>query len=218
MRNRSAIWIFTVLLFLACLYQLSFSWVTRSFEGEINKEAVAKCDTVLEDILSEGVSYVVDDTLTYENDIDFNTETIKEKTKLKLISDIEQEILLKKADEAIYPFINLTYQSCKDQELGLGLDLQGGMSVTLEVAIYDLVRNLAGNSRQPSFQEPFLAALKSYKANEDFKDASGNDFISLFANHHEALYPGERMKWFNVTNKDEFDIEWSNDKIIERLK
>ena len=135
--------------------------------------------SVLEDILSEGVSYVVDDTLTYENDIDANTETIKEKTKLKLISDIEQEILLKKADEAIYPFINLTYQSCKDQELGLGLDLQGGMSVTLEVAIYDLVRNLAGNSRQPSFQEPFLAALKSYKANEDFKDASGNDFISL---------------------------------------
>jgi SecD/SecF fusion protein len=218
MRNRSAIWIFTVLLFLACLYQLSFSWVTRSFEGEINKEAVAKCDTVLEDILSEGVSYVVDDTLTYENDIDLNTETIKEKTKLKLISDIEQEILLKKADEAIYPFINLTYQSCKDQELGLGLDLQGGMSVTLEVAIYDLVRNLAGNSRQPSFQEPFLAALKSYKANEDFQDASGNDFISLFANHHEALYPGERMKWFNVTNKDEFEIEWGNDKIIERLK
>ena len=218
MRNRSAIWIFTVLLFLACLYQLSFSWVTRSFEGEINKEAVAKCDTVLEDILSEGVSYVVDDTLTYENDIDFNTETIKEKTKLKLISDIEQEILLKKSDEAIYPFINLTYQSCKDQELGLGLDLQGGMSVTLEVAIYDLVRNLAGNSRQPSFQEPFLAALKSYKANEDFQDASGNDFISLFANHHEALYPGERMKWFNVTNKDEFDIEWGNDKIVERLK
>ena len=218
MRNRSAIWIFTVLLFLACLYQLSFSWVTRSFEGEINKEAVAKCDTVLEDILSEGVSYVVDDTLTYENDIDLNTETIKEKTKLKLISDIEQEILLKKSDEAIYPFINLTYQSCKDQELGLGLDLQGGMSVTLEVAIYDLVRNLAGNSRQPSFQEPFLAALKSYKANEDFQDASGNDFISLFANHHEALYPGERMKWFNVTNKDEFDIEWGNDKIVERLK
>ncbi len=228
MRNRSAIWIFTVLLFLACLYQLSFSWVTRSFEDEVKQDAIAKCDTVLENILTNGVSYINNDTLTYENDIEVDTliengnytynEHITEKTKLKLIANFEQEILANKADDAIYPFINLSYQSCKDQELGLGLDLQGGMSVTLEVAIYDLVRNLAGNSRQPSFQEPFLAALSSYKANEDFQDASGSDFISLFAQHHDALYSGERMKWFNVANKDEFKIEWSNDKIIEKLK
>ena len=227
MRNRSAIWIFTVLLFLACLYQLSFSWEIRSFEDKVKQEAIAKCDSVLDDILTDGVGYVVNDTLTYENDIEIDTiiengdyvykESISEKTKLKAIASFEQEILSQKADEVIY-LNTLTYQRCKDQELGLGLDLQGGMSVTLEVAIYDLVRNLAGNSRQPSFQEPFLAALKSYKANEDFKDASGNDFISLFAKHHEALYPGERMKWFNVTNKDEFDIEWGNDKIVERLK
>ena len=36
MRNRSAIWVFTILLFLACLYQLSFSWVTKSFETDIH--------------------------------------------------------------------------------------------------------------------------------------------------------------------------------------
>ncbi|MDG2343067.1 MAG: protein translocase subunit SecDF [Flavobacteriales bacterium] len=227
MRNRSAIWIFTVLLFLACLYQLSFSWVVRSFEDEVKQEAIAECDTVLYNILENGVGYVVDDTLTYENHIVIDTiienddtlfvESITEKTKIKSIARFEQVILDNNRDEKI--FLNtLSYQSCKDQELGLGLDLQGGMSVTLEVAIYDLVRNLAGNSRQLSFQEPFLAALKSYKANEDFKDASGNDFISLFAKHHEALYPGERMKWFNVTNKEEFEIEWTNNEIIEKLK
>ena len=127
MRNRSAIWIFTVLLFLACLYQISFSWVTRSFEDEVRQEAIAKCDTVLDNILTDGVGYVVNDTLTYENDIEIDTviengdyaykESISEKTKLKSIASFEQEILSKKGDEAIYPFINLSYQSCKDQKV-----------------------------------------------------------------------------------------------------
>ena len=39
MQNKSAIWVFTILLVLACLYQLSFSWVTKSFEGDVHQEA-----------------------------------------------------------------------------------------------------------------------------------------------------------------------------------
>ena len=46
MRNRSAIWIFTILLFLACLYQLSFSWVTKSFESNISDLAEKKYDSI----------------------------------------------------------------------------------------------------------------------------------------------------------------------------
>ena len=46
MQNKSAIWVFTILLVLACLYQLSFSWVTRSFEGNIHSEAQRVCDTI----------------------------------------------------------------------------------------------------------------------------------------------------------------------------
>ena len=46
MRNRSAIWIFTILLSLACLYQLSFSWVTRAFESDVHELAEQKYDSL----------------------------------------------------------------------------------------------------------------------------------------------------------------------------
>ena len=65
----------------------------------------------------------------------------------------------------------MDYQRCKDQELGLGLDLQGGMSVTLEVSIEDLVRNFAGNSSSGS-------QLDASKLSSDYcetKASSGSD-------------------------------------------
>ena len=51
MRNRSAIWVFTILLFFACLYQLSFSWVTRSFESDVNDQAVGKFDSLTQNAI-----------------------------------------------------------------------------------------------------------------------------------------------------------------------
>ena len=132
MRNRSAIWIFTILLFLACLYQLSFSWVTKSFESNISDLAEKKYDS----ISNEAVNFVINgDTLIIGSD----------KQKQQIISFYEQKLLAENANKPTYPLIDLDYQRCKDQELGLGLDLQGGMSVTLEVSIEDLVRNFAGN-------------------------------------------------------------------------
>ena len=65
MRNRSAIWVFTVLLFLACLYQLSFSWVTKSFESDIRDLAETKYDS----IANEAIEFTInDDTLIIGSD------------------------------------------------------------------------------------------------------------------------------------------------------
>ena len=111
MRNRSAIWIFTILLFLACLYQLSFSWVTKSFESDIHDLAETKYDS----LSNEAVEFVINgDTLVIGPD----------KEKQQIISFYEQKLLAEKADQPTYPVIDLDYQRCKDQELGLGLDLQ----------------------------------------------------------------------------------------------
>ena len=130
MRNRSAIWVFTILLFLACLYQLSFSWVIKSFETEIYDLAEEKYDS----LYNEAGKFVINgDTLILGGD----------KEKQKIVSYFEQKLLAENRNQPIYPVLDLDYQRCKDQELGLGLDLQGGMSVTLEVSIEDLVRNFA---------------------------------------------------------------------------
>ena len=176
MRNRSAIWIFTILLFLACLYQLSFSWVTKSFESDIHDLAEMKYDS----LSNEAVEFVINgDTLVIGPD----------KEKQQIISFYEQKLLAEKADQPTYPVIDLDYQRCKDQELGLGLDLQGGMSVTLEVSIEDLVKNFAGNSSKISFKNPFNSALKDFKEGTTSLDADNDDFIGLFYAHYKSIIP-----------------------------
>ena len=213
MRNRSAIWVFTILLFLACLYQLSFSWVTKSFETDIHDLAEQKYDS----LSNEAVEFVINgDTLVIGAD----------KEKQQIISYYEQKLLAENRDKPTYPILDLDYQRCKDQELGLGLDLQGGMSVTLEVSIEDLVKNFAGNSSKISFKNPFNAALKDFKEGSTTVDSDNDDFIGLFYAHYKELYPkNPPMIFFSNGLKDYMDINSvektaanKNDQIIQTLR
>jgi len=213
MRNRSAIWVFTILLFLACLYQLSFSWVIKSFETEIYDLAEEKYDS----LYNEAGKFVINgDTLILGGD----------KEKQKIVSYFEQKLLAENRNQPIYPVLDLDYQRCKDQELGLGLDLQGGMSVTLEVSIEDLVRNFAGNSSKISFKTPFNAALKDFEKGSNNVGSDNNDFIGLFYAHYKSLYPkNPPMIFFSNGLKDYMDINSvektsanKNDQIIQTLK
>ena len=213
MRNRSAIWVFTILLFLACLYQLSFSWVIKSFETEIYDLAEEKYDS----LYNEAGKFIINgDTLILGGD----------KEKQKIVSYFEQKLLAENRNQPIYPVLDLDYQRCKDQELGLGLDLQGGMSVTLEVSIEDLVRNFAGNSSKISFKTPFNAALKDIEKGSNNLGSDNNDFIGLFYAHYKSLYPkNPPMSFFSNGLKDYMDISSlektsanKNDQIIQTLK
>ena len=213
MRNRSAIWVFTILLFLACLYQLSFSWVTKSFETDIYNLAEQKYDS----LSNEAVEFVINgDTLVIGGD----------KEKQQIVSYYEQKLLAENRDQPTYPILDLDYQRCKDQELGLGLDLQGGMSVTLEVSIEDLVKNFAGNSSKISFKNPFNAALKDFKEGSTTVDSDNDDFIGLFYSHYKELYPkNPPMIFFSNGLKDYMDINSvektaanKNDQIIQTLR
>ena len=211
MRNRSAIWVFTILLFLACLYQLSFSWVTRSFESDVNDQAVEKFDSLTQN----AIPYFTlnGDTLI----VDGNSK----KEKQQIVSYYEQKLLSDQSDAPVYPVIDLDYQRCKDQELGLGLDLQGGMSVTLEVSIEDLVKNFAkASAKKPSFRKPYHAALEDYRMGESTVNAPSDDFIGLFAAHYKNMYGEEPMTFFTVGLKDYLDKNSSknNTEIIAKLR
>ena len=211
MRNRSAIWVFTILLFLACLYQLSFSWVTRSFESDVNDQAVEKFDSLTQNAIPYFT--INGDTLI----VDGNSK----KEKQQIVSYYEQKLLSDQSDAPVYPVIDLDYQRCKDQELGLGLDLQGGMSVTLEVSIEDLVKNFAkASAKKPSFRKPYDAALRDYRMGESTVDAPSDDFIGLFAAHYKNLYGDEPMTFFTDGLKDYLDKNSSknNVNIIAKLR
>ncbi|SEJ08309.1 SecD/SecF fusion protein [Cyclobacterium xiamenense] len=73
--------------------------------------------------------------------------------------------------EPVYSFLGIpfTYQEVKNTELGLGLDLQGGMHVTLEVSPIEIVKGLSGGSKDPEFNQAIaLAVERSKTVNESF--------------------------------------------------
>lgn len=59
-----------------------------------------------------------------------------------------------------------TYKEVKDTELNLGLDLQGGMHVTLEVSPVDILKGLSGNSDDPSFNQAISMAREKQKSSQ----------------------------------------------------
>ena len=60
MRNRSAIWVFTILLTLACLYQLSFSWVTMGVENDALAYGKANSDQTINKFISDAEDHGIE--------------------------------------------------------------------------------------------------------------------------------------------------------------
>src|SRR5258708_7071545 len=105
----------------------------------------------------------------------------------------------------------MSYQKAKEEELNLGLDLQGGMNVTLEVEMTGLIRAMANNSKDPNF----LLALKN--AN-DRKANSNADFVTLFVEEYKKVNPnGNLASLFSAANPDKIKIGDSDAKVIAAL-
>ncbi len=79
-----------------------------------------------------------------------------------------------------------SYQKCLETQVGLGLDLKGGMNVILEVSVPDLIENLAGYNKDAAF-------LKTMKAARAEEETTQDDFISLFIKHYRANAPGHSL-------------------------
>ena len=79
-----------------------------------------------------------------------------------------------------------TYKEVKDNELGLGLDLQGGMHVTLEVSPVDIIKVLSGNSQDSTFQKALRNARQAQRNSQ-------KDFADLFFDAFKAANPDKRL-------------------------
>lgn len=116
------------------------------------------------------------------------------------------------SNEVIYPVLGKTYQECKESEINLGLDLKGGMSVTLEVSIPDLIVNLSDNDEDPTFNE----AIKNAKA---ALKTSNEDYITLFEREFNKLDANARLSIiFAGYENQKFPREASNEEVIEILR
>ncbi|GAB3854310.1 protein translocase subunit SecDF [Hymenobacter terrigena] len=104
-----------------------------------------------------------------------------------------------------------TYREVRQSELGLGLDLKGGMHVTLEVSPVEIVRAMSGNSKDPAFNKSLADAQEAQKTN------SGTPFTALFAQAWQKNAAGKPLAsiFANTTNKSRnIDINSSNEKVI----
>ena len=88
---------------------------------------------------------------------------------------IEQTYLDSIASEELY--FGYTFKECQEQELNLGLDLKGGMNVTLEVSVGDILKILANKSSDATFNQAIdRANQKQSDSQNDYID----DFVSAF--------------------------------------
>lgn len=90
----------------------------------------------------------------------------------------------------VYPLLGYTYEECKDKRINLGLDLQGGMHVTLEVAVDRLIKELSGVGESDPNYELLNKALAQAKRNQK---TSQEDYIDLFYQAFVELSEGKTL-------------------------
>ncbi|MFD2516205.1 protein translocase subunit SecDF [Pontibacter locisalis] len=110
-------------------------------------------------------------------------------------------------------FMGMTYQEVKENELGLGLDLKGGMHVVLEVSPVEIIRSMSGNSKDPNF-------LKALERAQELQKNSQERFTTLFAEAYREVEPNGRLSriFSNTANRGKISYESSNEEVIEVIE
>ena len=163
MQSKGAIRFVTIVLALACIYQLSFTAVTSIIEKNAQNYAERKASSFdVSKVSAEDKAYVLDSVRKYESR--WYTDSI--------------------STEKV--FFGLTYKDVKAKEISLGLDLKGGMNVMLQVQLEDLVKALADGNQDPAFLQA-MAIAKERTVKEH------GDFITHFEAAWKEVGSGKRL-------------------------
>ena len=103
-----------------------------------------------------------------------------------------------------------SYQRCLETQIGLGLDLKGGMNVILEISVPDVVETLADHKTDAAF-------VKSMEQAKKEEETSQSDFISLFIKYYRQNAPGHRLAEIFATQQLKGQVSTqSSDKEVEK--
>lgn len=116
-------------------------------------------------------SSIEKDAAAYAAKVDPNVDSQKYKDTYKMYLDSI-------GNEKVY--LGYTYNEAREKQIGLGLDLKGGMNVTLQISVPDILRTLSKENPDPKFNEAIALADKG-------KD---KDFVARFRAEYERLAPG----------------------------
>ena len=173
MQNKGAILTLAILLALACVYQLSFTWKARQVE-------------------KKAVEYAKGDPA-------------KEYQYLDSISG-----------QPVYNFLglkNFSFKEVKEHEMNLGLDLKGGMNVTLEVDVRDIIRAMSNFSTDSAFNAAMTKAIQK-------QTSSTQDFVTLFGESFKEVDPNAKLaSIFNTLElRDRINFNSSNDDVLKIIR
>ena len=213
MQNKGAIRAIAIIFALIFLYQLSFTVVTKIVERRAEKNAIEQVfpkDANGQDIaVSESIQDAIAETMQ-KRDMD----EMQAKNYLK--ERIENSYLDSMNTVNVYNlgFKKYTYRDAKEKEINLGLDLKGGMNVTLEVSVKDIVKALSHDSQDPTFLQAMELASKR-------QQESKGDFVTLFGEAYKELDPNAKLVsifLLEFKDKKDININSSNDDVLKVLK
>ena len=193
MQLRGLVAVFAILLIIYSVWLLSFTWFVNKHESKMADRAQAYMKATYPEAnkFSKPADYTDSLKTIYRN-------------RLNQILDSTKE-------DKITWFGN-TYEYARAKELNLGLDLQGGMSVTMEVELTGLLRSMSNNSRDPQFLKALDEANKQ-KANSD------KDFISIFSEEFKSIAGDGKMAGiFSAANSDQIPSNASDNKVLEVIR
>jgi SecD/SecF fusion protein len=117
------------------------------------------------------------------------------------------------ATQPVYPIFKHNYQYVKQRQLALGLDLEGGMSVTMQISLGELVKKLSNNNPDVPFNQALANAQADTKTSQ-------SDFITLFVSEYEKLNPNGKLAAIFSTkdNQDHLKFNATNSEVESYLK
>lgn len=196
MQNKGAIRIFAIVFALVCLYQLSFTYVTGRVENKAKAYANSEEAYALASKLAKG-----DEVMT--------------EVKMDSISKAWERAYLE--DMGTKPVYNLlitkfTYNQCKDKELNLGLDLKGGMNVTMEVKVVDIINSMVKEQADSTFRKAIALAQMKQKSRT-------SDFVTLFDEAWQEVGGGKNLApYFIVEFKNEINPKTPDDEVLRLVR
>ena len=173
MQNKGLIKFFAIIFTIACIYQLSFTFVANGIVKDAKE--FAKGDSQ------------------------------KELNYLKS---------LKKKEVFNLGFTSFTYEQIEKQQINKGLDLEGGINVTLEVSVKDVLKSLSNNSKNPTFNRALERATKERKGNQDYLDA----FFDAFAAESNGTIKMASAEAFYNRTFEEIQLNMTDDQVKVILK
>ena len=194
MQSKGAIRFVAILLAIACLWQLSFTLVTKMQENKAENFAEAAVAAAEQSAAFAKVS---------DADKAYYLDSIRKEENRHYLDSISSEKV----------YFGYTYKDVKAKEINLGLDLKGGMNVMLQVQLKDLVKALSGNNNTPEFNNALALA-------QERSVDSRADFITLFAEAWKETSNGMSLAQVFGTYemRDKIGPESTDAEVIEVIR